>query len=197
MNYPSNPNPNFTDFAETFEFDDFDDTTFQMIMEEFSLEDHSPTLSWTSSEKLLAAEVTSPLQTSLATSPMSLEIGKKDEIKKRKRHKDDHQVIHVFKTKSAKETLDDGYKWRKYGKKTIRGSPHPRHYHKCSNPGCIVKKKIDIDTSNPEYVLTTYEGRHNHPSPSVVYCDSDDFDLTSLNTLSFQTHTYSYSHSAP
>ncbi|KAF8047038.1 hypothetical protein N665_3247s0004 [Sinapis alba] len=198
MNYPSNMNPSFTDFAETFKFDDYDDDAFQMIMEGISLEDHSPTLSWTSSEKLLATEVTSPLETSLATSPMSLEIGDKDESKKRKRHKVD-QVIHVFKTKSIKENdLDDGYKWRKYGKKPIRGSPFPRHYHKCSHPSCIVKKKIERDTSNPEYVLTTYEGRHNHPSPSVIYCDSDDFDLISLNTLSFHTHsTYSYSQSAP
>lgn len=52
--------------------------------------------------------------------------GDKDEKKKRKRHKDD-QVIHVFKTKSVKEiALDDGYKWRKYGKKPIRGNPFPR-----------------------------------------------------------------------
>ncbi|KAJ0260506.1 WRKY transcription factor 59 [Hirschfeldia incana] len=193
MNYPSNPNPNFIDFPETFTSDDY---AFQMIMEQISLEDHSPTLSWTSSEKLLAAEVSSPLQTSLVTSPMSLEIEEKTEIKKRKRHKDD-QIIHVFKTKSIEIALDDGYKWRKYGKKPIKGSPFPRHYHKCSNPSCIVKKKIEKDTGNPEYVLTTYEGRHNHPSPSVVYCDSDDFDLTSLNTLSFQTRTYNYSHSAP
>ncbi|CAN7136638.1 unnamed protein product [Brassica rapa subsp. narinosa] len=196
MNYPSNPNPNFIDFPITFTSDDYDDA-FQMIMEQISLENHSPTLSWTSSEKLLAAEVTSPLQTSLVTSPMSLEIEDKTEIKKRKRHKDD-PIIHVFKTKSIEEiALDDGFKWRKYGKKPIRGSPFPRHYHKCSNPNCIVKKKIERDTSNPDYVLTTYEGRHNHPSPSVVYCDSDDFDLTSLNILSFQTRTYKYSHSAP
>lgn len=57
---------------------------------------------------------------------MILYRGNKDEIKKRKRHKDD-QIIHVFQTKSETEiTLDDGYKWRKYGKKPIRGSPFPR-----------------------------------------------------------------------
>ncbi|EFH56663.1 WRKY transcription factor 59 [Arabidopsis lyrata subsp. lyrata] len=201
MNYPSNPNPSSTDFTEFFKFDDFDDT-FHMIMEEIGREDHqssSPTLSWTSSEKLVAAEITSPLQINQATSPMSLEIGDKDETKKRKRHKDD-PILHVFKTKSVdqKVALDDGYKWRKYGKKPITGSPFPRHYHKCSNPDCNVKKKIERDTNNPDYVLTTYEGRHNHPSPSVVYCDSDDFDLTSLNNWSFQTtNTYSFSHSAP
>jgi len=54
--------------------------------------------------------------------------GDKDEIKKRKRHKED-PIIHVFKTKSSideKVALDDGYKWRKYGKKPITGSPFPR-----------------------------------------------------------------------
>ncbi|CAA0368989.1 putative WRKY transcription factor 59 [Arabidopsis thaliana] len=201
MNYPSNPNPSSTDFTEFFKFDDFDDT-FEKIMEEIGREDHSssPTLSWSSSEKLVAGEITSPLQTSLATSPMSFEIGDKDEIKKRKRHKED-PIIHVFKTKSIDEkvALDDGYKWRKYGKKPITGSPFPRHYHKCSSPDCNVKKKIERDTNNPDYILTTYEGQHNHPSPSVVYCDSDDFDLNSLiNNWSFQTaNTYSFSHSAP
>lgn len=75
MNCPSNPNPISTDFPELFKFDDFDDA-FQTIMDEISREDHSPspTLSWTSSEKLVAAEVTSSLQTNLATSPMSLEM---------------------------------------------------------------------------------------------------------------------------
>lgn len=48
--------------------------------------------------------------------------GDKDEKKKRKRYKDD-QVIYVFKMKLVKEiVLDDGYKWRKYGKKLIRGN---------------------------------------------------------------------------
>ncbi|CAN8314700.1 unnamed protein product [Cochlearia groenlandica] len=197
MNYPSNPNPSFTDYAELFKFDDLDDD-LRMIMDEFSFEDHSPTLSWsTSSEKLVATEVTSPVTSSMT---MSLDIDQsKDEIKiKRKRHKED-SIIHVFKTKSENHSLDDGFKWRKYGKKSIRGSPYPRHYHKCSDPKCVVTKKIDIDTTNPEYVLTTYEGIHNHPSPSVVYCDSEEFDQTlSLNTLCFSTNTtYSFSHSAP
>lgn len=74
MIYPSNIKPSFTDFDETFKFDDYDDDAFQMIMEGISLGDHSPTLSWTSSEILLTTEVTSPLQTSLATSPISLEM---------------------------------------------------------------------------------------------------------------------------
>ncbi|XP_073107047.1 uncharacterized protein [Elaeis guineensis] len=32
----------------------------------------------------------------------------------------------AFKTKSELDILDDGYKWRKYGKKTVKNSPNPR-----------------------------------------------------------------------
>ncbi|KAK9073866.1 hypothetical protein SSX86_006460 [Deinandra increscens subsp. villosa] len=33
----------------------------------------------------------------------------------------------AFKTKSQIEILDDGFKWRKYGKKMVKNSPNPRH----------------------------------------------------------------------
>ena len=31
-----------------------------------------------------------------------------------------------FRTKSEVEILDDGFKWRKYGKKSVKNSPNPR-----------------------------------------------------------------------
>jgi len=33
----------------------------------------------------------------------------------------------AFKTKSQIEILDDGYRWRKYGKKMVKNSPNPRY----------------------------------------------------------------------
>lgn len=33
----------------------------------------------------------------------------------------------AFKTKSEIEVLNDGYKWRKYGKKMVKNSPNPRY----------------------------------------------------------------------
>lgn len=33
----------------------------------------------------------------------------------------------VFVTKSEVEIMDDGYKWRKYGKKMVKNSPNPRY----------------------------------------------------------------------
>lgn len=32
----------------------------------------------------------------------------------------------TFRTRSQLEVMDDGYKWRKYGKKTVKSSPNPR-----------------------------------------------------------------------
>ncbi|TKY58030.1 WRKY transcription factor 50 [Spatholobus suberectus] len=72
----------------------------------------------------------------------------------------------AFKTKSEIEILDDGYKWRKYGKKMVKNSPNPRNYYRCSVDGCPVKKRVERDKEDPKYVITTYEGNHTHPSYS-------------------------------
>ncbi|CAJ2643791.1 unnamed protein product [Trifolium pratense] len=70
----------------------------------------------------------------------------------------------AFKTKSEVEILDDGFKWRKYGKKMVKNSPNPRNYYRCSVDGCQVKKRVERDVDDPSYVITTYEGTHTHPS---------------------------------
>lgn len=33
----------------------------------------------------------------------------------------------VVQTVSEVDILDDGYKWRKYGQKVVRGNPNPRY----------------------------------------------------------------------
>lgn len=73
---------------------------------------------------------------------------------------------YVFKTKSEVDVLDDGYKWRKYGKKMVKNSPYPRNYYHCSYEGCNVKRRVERDREDPCYIITTYEGVHNHPVPS-------------------------------
>ncbi|XP_058781100.1 probable WRKY transcription factor 50 [Vicia villosa] len=70
----------------------------------------------------------------------------------------------AFRIKSEVEILDDGFKWRKYGKKMVKNSPNPRNYYKCSKDGCHVKKRVERDVEDPSYVITTYEGTHTHPS---------------------------------
>ncbi|XP_010915168.4 probable WRKY transcription factor 51 [Elaeis guineensis] len=76
-----------------------------------------------------------------------------------------------FRTKSEVDIIDDGFKWRKYGKKFVKSSPNPRNYYRCSNEGCAVKKRVERDQEDSRYVITTYEGVHNHVSPGTICCD--------------------------
>lgn len=57
---------------------------------------------------------------------------------------------------------DDGYKWRKYGQKSIKNSPNPRSYYKCTNPKCGAKKQVERSTDDPDTLIITYEGLHLH-----------------------------------
>ncbi|KQK10532.1 probable WRKY transcription factor 20 isoform X2 [Brachypodium distachyon] len=60
----------------------------------------------------------------------------------------------------------DGYKWRKYGQKSIKNNPHPRSYYKCTSSRCSAKKHVEKSTHDPEMFTVTYEGLHLHgPQP--------------------------------
>ncbi|KAJ0238304.1 WRKY transcription factor 51 [Hirschfeldia incana] len=78
-----------------------------------------------------------------------------------------HRV--AIRTRSKIDVMDDGYKWRKYGKKSVKNNTNKRNYYKCSTGSCMVKKRVERDGENAAYVITTYEGVHNHESPSHVY----------------------------
>ncbi|OEL32659.1 putative WRKY transcription factor 50 [Dichanthelium oligosanthes] len=97
----------------------------------------------------------------------------------------------AFRVRSEEEVLDDGYKWRKYGKKSVKNSPNPRYnftfginafklidyyrnYYRCSTEGCNVKKRVERDKDDPSYVVTMYEGVHNHVSPGTIYYATQD-----------------------
>ncbi|KAG4965138.1 hypothetical protein JHK85_040113 [Glycine max] len=47
------------------------------------------------------------------------------------------------------EVLDDGYRWRKYGKKMVKKCPNPRNNYRCSVDGCTVKKRVERDKDDP------------------------------------------------
>ncbi|CAN6857116.1 unnamed protein product [Brassica oleracea] len=66
--------------------------------------------------------------------------------------------------RSLRMPADDGYNWRKYGQKQVKGSDFPRSYYKCTNPACPVKKKIERSVDG-QVTKTIYKGQHNHEPP--------------------------------
>ncbi|XP_050237133.1 probable WRKY transcription factor 4 [Mercurialis annua] len=73
----------------------------------------------------------------------------------------------IVQTTSEVDLLDDGYRWRKYGQKVVKGNPYPRSYYKCTTAGCKVRKHVERAASDRRAVITTYEGKHNHDLPAA------------------------------
>ncbi|WOG94630.1 hypothetical protein DCAR_0313926 [Daucus carota subsp. sativus] len=73
----------------------------------------------------------------------------------------------VVQTISDIDILDDGYRWRKYGQKVVKGNLNPRSYYKCTNPGCLVTKQVERASHDLKAVITTYQGKHNHDTPAA------------------------------
>ncbi|KAL3517216.1 hypothetical protein ACH5RR_024118 [Cinchona calisaya] len=67
----------------------------------------------------------------------------------------------------AEALSSDLWSWRKYGQKPIKGSPYPRGYYKCStSKGCLARKQVERNRSDPGIFIVTYTGEHNHPMPT-------------------------------
>ncbi|KAJ1386218.1 WRKY domain [Sesbania bispinosa] len=89
------------------------------------------------------------------------------------------QHRYAFQTRSPVDVLDDGYQWRKYGKKIVKNNKFPRSYYRCSHRGCNVKKQIQRHSQDEQIVVTTYEGMHTHP----VDKSAESFDQILRNLL--------------
>nr|WGV38226.1 WRKY [Loropetalum chinense var. rubrum] len=62
-----------------------------------------------------------------------------------------------------KESVDDGYSWRKYGEKVILGARYPRSYYRCTHrnvQGCEARKQVHRSDDDPPIFEITYIGRH-------------------------------------
>ncbi|KAL1821977.1 hypothetical protein ACET3Z_016846 [Daucus carota] len=81
-----------------------------------------------------------------------------------------------FQTKSSEDLLDDGYRWRKYGRNLSRIAFFPeahmysnirfRSYYRCTHRN--VKKQVQRLSEDTSIVVTTYEGIHNHPCEHIM-----------------------------
>ncbi|KAK1354436.1 WRKY transcription factor [Heracleum sosnowskyi] len=86
----------------------------------------------------------------------------------------------VVQTISDIDILDDGYRWRKYGQKVVKGNPNPRSYYKCTNSGCLVTKQVERASHDLKAVITTYQGKHNHDTPAAQRCGNHSVNKTML-----------------
>ncbi|XP_057487916.1 probable WRKY transcription factor 50 [Actinidia eriantha] len=157
-----NPNPNSTHLTGNI------DTWLDFEVEDYLVLDDGSEESFSSQNMASSDNGTGGFESASAGATSS-----NSNIKRKKgvqRRKPDHAGVRVaFRTKSELEVMDDGFKWRKYGKKMVKNSPNPRNYYKCSSGGCNVKKRVERDREDPSYVITTYDGVHNHESPCVFY----------------------------
>ncbi|KAK8506480.1 hypothetical protein V6N12_034209 [Hibiscus sabdariffa] len=99
----------------------------------------------------------------------------------------------VVQTTSEVDILDDGYRWRKYGQKVVKGNPNPRSYYKCTSAGCTVRKHVERASHDLKSVITTYEGKHNHDVPAArnnSHVNSATSNTATAMSASVQTHAH-------
>ncbi|KAF5804984.1 putative transcription factor WRKY family [Helianthus annuus] len=78
--------------------------------------------------------------------------------------------------------LEIKQRWKKYGQKMVKGTPHPRNYYKCTSAGCTVSKHIEKVIDGSSEVTITYKGVHDHNMP-VPKKDRAHLPLLLLKTL--------------
>ncbi|KAE9598657.1 putative transcription factor WRKY family [Lupinus albus] len=92
-----------------------------------------------------------------------------------------------FQPQILSRRSDDGYNWRKYGEKQVKGSENPRSYYKCTNPNCPTKKKVERDLDG-QITEIVYKGNHNHPKPQAIKSNSSSLAIPPSNHVSYATY---------
>jgi hypothetical protein len=95
----------------------------------------------------------------------------------------------------------DGFNWRKYGQKQVKSSDNSRSYYRCTNSGCLAKKKVE-HFPDGRVVEIIYRGTHNHDPPQKtrfakervppIRVPSGDETLRLVNTEIVESRTPTY-----
>lgn len=67
---------------------------------------------------------------------------------------------------AVEKSTEDGYNWRKYGQKHVKGSEFPRSYYKCTHLNCQMKKQLER-SHDGQITDIIYKGQHDHPKPQA------------------------------
>jgi hypothetical protein len=80
----------------------------------------------------------------------------------------------------------DGYKWRKYGQKQVKGSDYPRNYYKCTFPGCSVKKYVEKCEEDGKTLERVHYrgGEHTHDPSRITRLNAIDQSSFKQSVLS-------------
>ncbi|KAF8082125.1 hypothetical protein N665_0846s0007 [Sinapis alba] len=73
----------------------------------------------------------------------------------------------ILQMESDENNPDDGFRWRKYGQKVVKGNPNPRSYYKCTYTACNVKKHVERGAEDVKFLVITYDGIHEHDPPTT------------------------------
>ncbi|KAJ4901198.1 putative WRKY transcription factor 3 [Raphanus sativus] len=121
----------------------------------------------TTTEQICEASDSEEVETSVEPDPKrrNMEVRVTEPVTSTQRTVTEPRII--VQTTSEVDLLDDGFRWRKYGQKVVKGNPYPRSYYKCTTPGCGVRKHVERAANDPKAVVTTYEGKHNHDVPAA------------------------------
>lgn len=82
---------------------------------------------------------------------------------------------------AADKPNDDGYNWRKYGQKQVKGCEFPRSYYKCTYPSCPVKKKVERSLEG-HVTAIIYRGEHSHQRPHPSKLTKDNLVTSNENS---------------
>ncbi|MED6203575.1 WRKY Transcription Factor [Stylosanthes scabra] len=111
-----------------------------------------------------AHEVNKVLHLKPSDHPNDLNDPSASKCKRRFRKKNEEKNKRVVKVVGEEEGYSDGWAWRKYGQKPIKGSEYPRSYYRCSScKGCLARKRVQRSHSDPQVFIVTYTAEHTHP----------------------------------